>query len=75
MRKGRFNMDILKRMQEDLESKEELLKEKQEYFELMQKNDSKMRSFERNAISDLLTTNELKTEIKILQHYIMLMSI
>lgn len=68
-------MDILKRMQEDLESKEELLKEKQEYFELMQKNDSKMRSFERNAISDLLTTNELKTEIKILQHYIMLMSI
>lgn len=67
-------MDILKLMQDDLEKKEYLLKEKQEYLSAMNDNEYKSYTFERNAIGDLLTIGEIKTEIKLLKYYIMMLN-
>jgi hypothetical protein len=67
-------MDMLKLLQNDLEKKELELKEKQEYLSIMAQNEYQIYSFERNTICDLLTIGELKTEIRLIKHYIMILN-
>lgn len=55
-------------VKERLEEKKTELKIKQEYFSVMCHNEMNSNTFERNAINDLLIMQQLKSEIKELEH-------
>lgn len=51
-----------------LENKKEELNKNQEYFKVMCNNEMDSKTFERNAINDLLLMQQLKSEIAELEH-------
>lgn len=53
---------------ERLEGKKTELKQKQECFSVMCHNEMDSKTFERNAINDLLVMQQLKSEISELEH-------
>lgn len=55
-----------------LENKREELKKNQEYFKVMCNNEMDSKTFERNAINDLLIMQQLKSEISELEHLSMM---
>lgn len=55
-----------------LENKRAELKLKQEYFNVMCHNEMDSKTFERNAINDLLVMQQLKSEIAELEHFEMM---
>lgn len=57
---------------ERLENKRAELKQKQEYFNVMCHNEMDSKTFERNAINDLLVMQQLKSEIAELEHFEMM---
>lgn len=62
----------LKIIIERLENKRAELKQKQEYFNVMCHNEMDSKTFERNAINDLLVMQQLKSEIAELEHFEMM---
>lgn len=58
---------------ERLSNKKSELSERQEQFEVMWHNEKHSGCFERNAINDLLIMQQLKSEIKELEHWELLM--
>lgn len=62
----------IKIVTERLESKRAELKAKQEYFNVMCHNEMDSKTFERNAINDLLVMQQLKSEIAELEHFEMM---
>lgn len=54
---------------ERLENKKAELKAKQEYFNVMCHNEMDSKTFERNAINDLLVMQQLKSEIAELEYF------
>lgn len=62
----------MKIVAERLENKRAELKSKQEYFNVMCHNEMDSKTFERNAINDLLVMQQLKSEIAELEHFEMM---
>ena len=62
----------MKIVTERLENKRAELKSKQEYFNVMCHNEMDSKTFERNAINDLLVMQQLKSEIAELEHFEMM---
>lgn len=62
----------MKIISERLENKRVELKSKQEYFNVMCHNEMDSKTFERNAINDLLVMQQLKSEIAELEHFEMM---
>lgn len=62
----------MKIVTERLENKRAELKSKQEYFNVMCYNEMDSKTFERNAINDLLVMQQLKSEIAELEHFEMM---
>lgn len=60
--------EYMKIIAERLENKRTELKSKQEYFNVMCHNEMNSKTFERNAINDLLVMQQLKSEIAELEH-------
>ena len=59
---------IYENLVERLENKKEELKHKQEYFIVLCHSEMESKTFERNAINDLLIMQQLKSEISELEH-------
>ena len=57
---------------ERLDAKKNELKQKQDFFMVFCHNEMDSNTFERNAINDLLVMQQLKSEIKELEHFKML---
>ena len=64
--------EYMKIIAERLENKRTELKSKQEYFNVMCHNEMDSKTFERNAINDLLVMQQLKSEIAELEHFEMM---
>ena len=62
----------MKIVTERLENKRAELKSKQEYFNVMCHNEMDSKTFERNAINDLLVMQQLKSEIAELEYFEMI---
>lgn len=62
----------MKIVTERLENKRAELKSKQEYFGVMCDNEMDSKTFEKNAINDLLVMQQLKSEIAELEHFEMM---
>ena len=62
----------MKIVTERLENKRAELKSKQEFFNVMCHNEINSKTFERNAINDLLVMQQLKSEIAELEHFKMI---
>lgn len=60
--------EYMKIIAERLKNKRTELKSKQEYFNVMCHNEMNSKTFERNAINDLLVMQQLKSEIAELEH-------
>ena len=72
IRRGDVMEKYLKIIIERLENKRAELKQKQEYFNVMCHNEMDSKTFERNAINDLLVMQQLKSEIAELEHFEMM---
>ena len=62
-------------MNKRLKCKKEELKQKQEFFNIMCHNEMQSYTFERNAISDLVIMQQLKSEIRELEHTLEMLEI
>lgn len=60
---------IHKLILERLDAKKQDLKQRQEYFQVMAENEIHTACFEQNAITDLLTMQQLKAQITELEHW------
>lgn len=65
----------IKIIEDRLENKIAELKQKQEYFSVLCHSEMNSKTFERNAINDLLVMQQLKSEITELEHQKMMLEI
>lgn len=63
-----MNKNVYDSVTKRLENKRAELKSKQEYFNVMCHNEMDSKTFERNAINDLLVMQQLKSEIAELEY-------